>query len=142
MNADLRRILSARLREARDLAGYTQEQVAETLDMGSADPVWQWETGRQAPMIDRLVHLSRLYGISVDWVLGRSEELRYEGGLSSHEELIVSGYRSLPQNDRRALVRILQALLSSDDDSGEEREGANQGPDEEVSSGPTQPSSS
>ena len=69
MNPELRARLGQNLRMARNVEGYTQEQIAEVLDV-SVDNIWRWEEGRSAPMIDRLVRLSEIYQVSVDWLLG------------------------------------------------------------------------
>ena len=69
-NPELRKRLGSRLRDGRQAAGYTQERVAELLNI-SPNIVWRWEDGRVAPMLDRLDHLADIYGVSVDWLLGR-----------------------------------------------------------------------
>ena len=71
MDSGLRKGLGARLRQARDASGLTQEDVAARLDV-APQTVWQWEDGRVAPMVDRLNVLASLYGVSVDWLLGRT----------------------------------------------------------------------
>ncbi len=72
LDPELRKVLGNNLRQARKVSGYTQEHVAEQLDV-SLSTVWQWEDGRVAPMLDRLTKLADLYGVSVDWLLARAE---------------------------------------------------------------------
>ncbi len=45
--------------------GYTQEQIAESLDV-SRQAVAKWENGSSLPNIDNVIALADLYGISVD----------------------------------------------------------------------------
>lgn len=45
--------------------GYTQEQIAETLDV-SRQAVAKWESGASLPNIDNIIALADFYGISVD----------------------------------------------------------------------------
>lgn len=53
-----------RLSEARELAGYSQEQVAAALGV-SRPMVTYWEGGSRSPSDRQLVGLSRLYGVDV-----------------------------------------------------------------------------
>lgn len=54
-----------RLREARNQAGMTQEQVAESI-MVSRVTISHWENGKSLPDIASLISLSDLYHISLD----------------------------------------------------------------------------
>lgn len=54
-----------RLREARNQAGMTQEQVAESI-MVSRVTISHWENGKSLPDIASLINLSDLYHISLD----------------------------------------------------------------------------
>lgn len=49
----------------RQKLGYTQEQIAELLDV-SRQAVAKWENGSSLPNIDNVIALADLYGISVD----------------------------------------------------------------------------
>ena len=60
--------ISERLKEARQNAGMTQEQVAEKI-MVSRVTVSHWENGKSLPDIVSLISLSDLYGISLDELL-------------------------------------------------------------------------
>lgn len=66
--------LPAKLKELRKKNHYSQEQVAEKLNI-SRQAISNWETGKAYPDIDNLVMLSELYGASVDEMLGTGEAL-------------------------------------------------------------------
>lgn len=53
----------------REKAGLSQEKLAEKLGV-SRQAVSKWETGQSTPDVDKLMALSRLYGVSVDSLLG------------------------------------------------------------------------
>jgi transcriptional regulator with XRE-family HTH domain len=57
------------LRSLRDRAGYTREQVAESLGTSSASVVYRWEIGRVLPQIRFIRPLARLYGVDADTIL-------------------------------------------------------------------------
>lgn len=62
-----------RLKECRERARFTQKQVAVTLGI-AAPSVANWESGKTNPAHENLVRLADLYGVSVDYLLGRAGE--------------------------------------------------------------------
>lgn len=61
--------LTNHLIDARKQAGLSQGEVAEALEV-SRQAVSRWETGLALPSTDNLAKLSKLYGISIDALLG------------------------------------------------------------------------
>lgn len=62
--------LHTRLKNARIQKGYSQNDIAEKLNI-SRQAVSRWENGHAYPDIDNLALLSEIYGISVDELLGK-----------------------------------------------------------------------
>ena len=60
--------LYERLYELRRKAGITQSDAAEALDV-SRQTISKWETGIAAPGRDKLLTISKLYGVSLDDLL-------------------------------------------------------------------------
>lgn len=60
--------ISERLHELRKQAGYSQEQVAEMLEI-SRQAVSKWESGQGKPEIDNIVKLNEIYNVSADYIL-------------------------------------------------------------------------
>lgn len=60
--------IANRLVELRSAKGWTQEELAEKLDV-SRQAVSKWERAESSPELDKLMALSRLYGISLDSLL-------------------------------------------------------------------------
>jgi DNA-binding XRE family transcriptional regulator len=58
-----------RIRTRRERLGLTQRDVANGLQV-SAQAVSKWERGENAPDVGVLLALSRLLGVSLDWLLG------------------------------------------------------------------------
>lgn len=73
---NIRDILPARLREA--FGDDTQETVARKL-MTQQGTVSKWISGAVVPPTDVLLLISKAYNISVDWLLGISEEKEIDG---------------------------------------------------------------
>lgn len=57
-----------RLRQLRVARGWSQEALAEQLGL-SRQAVQKWETGNARPDMDNLVTLSRLFQVSLDWLV-------------------------------------------------------------------------
>lgn len=55
-------------RRCRQLAGYTQQQVAEALNV-SQSTVAMWDTGDASPRSAKLIEIAKLYGCTVDELL-------------------------------------------------------------------------
>lgn len=66
--------LGEKLKEARKQAGLSQEQLAEKLGI-SRSAVAKWETDAGMPDIDNLKILSRLLGVSIDYLVDNGKEL-------------------------------------------------------------------
>lgn len=72
--ADIRAILAMRLLESRHRAGLLQREVAVKLGKGiKTGVVTRWEQGMRVPELHDLVSLADLFGVTVDWLLGRTE---------------------------------------------------------------------
>ena len=57
-----------KLTELRRRAGWSQEELSERLDV-SRQSVSKWEGGQAVPTVDKLLELSRLFGVSTDYLL-------------------------------------------------------------------------
>lgn len=65
--------MTNRIKEARLLAGYSQKAVALTLHV-AAPSVSEWESGKKSPTTENLLKLADMFGVSTDYLLGRSVE--------------------------------------------------------------------
>lgn len=61
--------LSDNILQMRRALGLSQEQLAEQLGV-SRQSVSKWETGQSAPELEKLMALSRVFGVSTDALLG------------------------------------------------------------------------
>ena len=61
-------MISDRIRELRELAGFSQAQLAKKLDV-TRSSVNAWEMGLSAPTTQYIVALSRLFHVSTDYIL-------------------------------------------------------------------------
>ncbi len=73
--------MGQRIAQKRKEQGLSQEGLGEQLGV-SRQAIYKWESGAAVPEIDKLIALSRLFGVSVGWLLG-VEELPQEGPQSA-----------------------------------------------------------
>lgn len=102
-----------RIRDLRKEKGLTQQEVATALGVGQTT-VANYEKGARLPDLSKLAEYADLFGVSVDYLLGRTDEIQAippeplkEGG-SPHE--FKEYMDALLSCDRRTAVRILLEL--------------------------------
>ena len=86
---DLTRRLPARLKQARLYRGMTLEAVAEALD-SSFTTIWRYEAGQRRPSGPTLYTLAALYGKTVEWFFGDSEEDSEQSSIEADRELVMN----------------------------------------------------
>ena len=67
-----------RLRTARMFRGFTQQQVADHIDMALRN-YQKYESGEVNPVYDNLIRIADMLDISTDFLLGRDEYLKSLG---------------------------------------------------------------
>ena len=78
--------IGERLGALRKEKGLSQEALGEALGV-SRQAISKWEADASLPEIDKLVSLSRLFGVSVGELLGVEEPERQEAGELTEEQL-------------------------------------------------------
>ncbi|MFJ7755552.1 helix-turn-helix domain-containing protein [Peribacillus muralis] len=68
-------ILSERLKQEREKRNWSQNDLAEKIHV-SRQSVSKWETGKNYPSIEVIIHLSDLFQITIDELLRSDEELK------------------------------------------------------------------
>lgn len=68
--------IEERIQELRKVKGLSQEQLADVLGV-SRQAVSKWESGQSLPEIEKLITMSELFGVTVDYILkGESSPAR------------------------------------------------------------------
>lgn len=116
--------ISARIRQARKIAGLSQARVAGTLGV-TRSACSQWEAAQgTVPRRERLEQLASLLDVSYEWLAtGRKprEEIPahlikevsgagYRVPLTADEEELLKLYRALPVKKRKAWMDFLRSL--------------------------------
>ena len=70
-------MLGTKLADLRKRHGYSQEALAEKMGV-SRQAVSKWERGESTPDTDTLIELAKLYNVSVDYILGLTDNPKSE----------------------------------------------------------------
>lgn len=95
-----------RLQETRNNAEYTQEELAEVIEM-SSDFVAKLERGLKNPSVDTLIKLSETLNVSADWLLGIKKRRSSISGLQSLDDEI----RGLPVSTQKRLMSYMGYMI-------------------------------
>lgn len=111
-------MLGNRLKGLRNKKGMTQKELADMLGVTDG-AVGMWERGRREPGGDKLSQLARIFGVSVDYLLGHSDNPKadpdnYSMPDSLEEFLSQQGVKfdgvPLTDDDRQRLLLALKLL--------------------------------
>ena len=102
------RIREARRRYAERVGKFTQGDAADYFGV-SKSTYQKWEQGNGMMNGEQLIAISRLYGVTVDWLL-MVEHRRSEPIVD--ESALVALYRSMDRNGRAALMENAEFLAA------------------------------
>lgn len=100
-------MLHEKLAELRAENNMSQFEVAEALNV-SRQAISRWETGRAKPSTEKLIALSRLYGVPLDELVG-DEPARVESG-AENVESATSPHRTSPRRWLAAAALVIAVL--------------------------------
>lgn len=79
-------LMGGRLQKLRNQSNLTQEELAECLDV-SRQSVSKWELNKTLPDVDKLIQLSEIYQVSIDYLI-KGKEVEEEGKKEEEEGVI------------------------------------------------------
>lgn len=99
-----------RFRILRENKGYTHEELAELLELGTTQ-IWRYENGKTDPSADILARISQVFEVSADYLLGLTDDpnpnLKIDN-LTSQERKVLAAMR------HGDVVEAMKALLSAE----------------------------
>lgn len=107
--------MGQRIAEQRKRLGLSLEALGEKLDV-SRQAVSKWEADGAVPGVDKLIAMSKLFGVSVGWLLGVEEQSESQEETISEKQIevleqIVRKYH-VPQNRRFGWLSVLVSLAA------------------------------
>lgn len=112
MNEDQKKLIGNRIRMSRVKVGLTQERLAERLDMGRTNVV-NYEAGKIIPPSTVLLSMSSIFNVSVDYLLGKTNNPSPENDDSEFSEeakSIARDYQNMAPADRTLLHSIVKRM--------------------------------
>jgi len=105
---EVNKILSQRLKETRLRLGFTQKQICEKLNI-EIGTLSGYELGRRSPNPERLSELSRIYNVSIDYLLGKDKEDPIQKvidhaetmNLTPEEREAIEEYKKMPPSEQQ-----------------------------------------
>jgi transcriptional regulator with XRE-family HTH domain len=95
-----------RLKELRKKKGITQEELARHLSL-STSTIGEYEIGGNSPKVDTLIRLSKYFNVTVDYLLGLTEDEKTEN------VLIGVDTTGLSEDDIKFAIGIVRAAKSA-----------------------------
>ena len=107
-----------RMRERRRALGLTMKQLGAIVGV-SEGAISHYETGRREPDPDMLKSLASALGVSVDYILGRDQDVAVKPSSDNDVEIrfIASGWEHLPPERRKKMEAFLVSLMDLDDEA-------------------------
>lgn len=99
-------MLGGRLRDLRLAAGKTQQDIADVLNI-SRSAYALYETGKRQLSYESLLTLADCYGVSLDYLFGRTEVRERLDAFSAEERRILRQYRCLDRRGRETIRTLL-----------------------------------
>lgn len=99
-------MFSDRLRTAREMKGYTQEELGQLIGETRLQ-IWRWENGKNYPNSQALARIARTLNVQSDYLLGLTDSFwpdLEESTLSLREQSVIA---SLRQGDIVEAIRVI-----------------------------------
>lgn len=113
MKADVKFCLAKRLKELREEKKISQKALASTLSI-SASTVACWEIETREPSLQALVDLSEYFGVTIDYLLGNSDERQVNRAeppareeFTQFEKKLLAVYRVAPISEQVVICRAM-----------------------------------
>lgn len=106
-------IFHERLKELRLLLGYSQAELSNLLNI--KQPSYnRWEKGTGEPDIYKLIQLSKIFNVSIDYLIGNENEsgiiINDSIEIPSDEKNLLTNYRKLPTDLKESAQEYLKSL--------------------------------
>ena len=105
-------IIAARMRELREKAGESLDEVAEKCEI-SRVTLARYENGARTPVLKNAAKLAAYYGVDTDYLMGKKEtekERTDTPALSETEQEFLKRFKRLNESDKEAILDQMQFL--------------------------------
>lgn len=107
-----------RLKNLRENAGFTQEQLGKKLNVVKSN-ISMYENGTRIPNADILEQLSKIFDVSIDYLLGKTDVKKYESPYDDElEKVLFSKAKELNTEEKKAILNVINAIKKDVDSKG------------------------
>ena len=100
-----------KMREYRKRSGLTMKRLGELVGASEAS-ISQYETGRVEPDIELMTKIADVLGISVDNLIGRTEEPEVDTPVTDEARILAKGIDKLPKDQREQAPNVVRAMFA------------------------------
>ncbi|MBE6747470.1 MAG: helix-turn-helix transcriptional regulator [Ruminococcaceae bacterium] len=115
-------IIIERLKSARKKYGYTQKNVAEILKIKRSTYA-KYENGQAVPPADIFIRLATMYGIHVDYLIGRdayAKEIMSDSAADTEDKIKFFNYfMTMTEEQRNDTLRHMEELMNKEGSDAE-----------------------
>lgn len=108
MAAALRKVVAERFVQARELNGMSQTDASQRMGYRKSTQLSLWENGNRLPPIDRMIVAALVYGVSLDYLFGLSDDPDRDQNFTERKALA----RCMEDQLRCHADRIAEALIA------------------------------
>lgn len=113
-------LLLRRLRQAREEAKLTHEEVAKALGYSSSSTIGNYEAGRREISAKDLISMAKLYDVSLSWLYGQNDEKDLAvTKVDRREWLLLRAFRKASERDKLIIEKILNSFPDKGEDDNE-----------------------
>ena len=98
-----------RIKELRELHRMTQIRLSIELEV-SQETISAYEKGKYHPSFQTLVKLSEIFGTSIDYIMGLSDQINAGVAVSKQEDMILSYLRRLDERQKERVLAYIQGI--------------------------------
>ena len=106
-----------RLEELRNKLNLSQNELAEKLNM-TQQRISAYEKGKREPDIDTIKQLADFFGVTTDYLLGKSDERNPKKDDINEDDVKLvadSGFRGLNEYNKKVAIDIIKSLKAKQD---------------------------
>lgn len=102
-----------RLFELRNELGLSQRAIAKMLNV-SQGTYNNWENEKTEPSIAQLIQLSKIFEVSVDYIIGNSDDIgiiNYNKTFNEREKDLLDSFNKLPMQIQNNIIELVHNIL-------------------------------
>lgn len=105
-----------RLKNLRENAELTQEELGRKLNVVKSN-ISMYEKGTRIPNAEILEQLSKIFDVSIDYLLGKTDVKKYEKPYDDDlEQVLFSKTKDLTEEEKKAVLSVINAIKKDVDD--------------------------